>query len=57
MKNDIVTEAKASPSNPKTGKIKQVFFWCLIVILPLVITELFSYAFIKVVIGKKTYRG
>ena len=57
MKNDIVTEAKASPSNPKTDKIKQVFFWCLLIIIPLVIIELFSYAFIKVVIGKKTYRA
>ena len=36
MKNDGVKEAKSSPLNLKTGKIKQVFFWTLVVIMPLV---------------------
>jgi len=57
MKNDGVKEVNSSPSNLKTGKIKQVFFWCLLVIMPLVIIELFSYSYIKLVIGKKTYRA
>ena len=57
MKNDGVREAKPSPLNFKTGKIKQVFFWVLLVIMPLVIIELFSYSYIKLVIGKKTYRA
>jgi hypothetical protein len=57
MKNDGVKEAKSSPSNLKTGKIKQVFFWGLLVIMPLVIIELLSYSYIKLVIGKKTYRA
>ena len=57
MKNDGVKEAKSSPSNLKTGKIKQVFFWTLLVIMPLVIIELLSYSYIKLVIGKKTYRA
>ena len=45
------------PSNPKTGKIKRTFFWCLLVIIPLVLIELLSYSYIKLVIGKKPYRG
>lgn len=57
MKNDGLKEVNSSPSNLKTGKIKQVFFWCLLVIIPLVIIELLSYSYIKLVIGKKTYRA
>jgi hypothetical protein len=57
MKNDIVKEAKSYPSNLKTSKIKRTFFWCLLVIIPLVMLELLSYSYIKLVIGKKPYRG
>lgn len=57
MKKNVVKGAKSSPVNLKKSKIKQAFFWCLLVIIPLVLIELFSYSFIKLVIGKKPYRG
>jgi hypothetical protein len=57
MNSNDVKEVNSSLSNLKTGKIKQVFFWCLLVIMPLVIVELLSYSYIKLVIGKKTYRA
>jgi hypothetical protein len=57
MKNDPVKEVKSSPSDLKAGKIKQVIFWTLLVIMPLAIIELLSYSYIKLVIGKETYRS
>jgi hypothetical protein len=57
MKKTVVKEEKSSPVHFKTSKIKQTFFWCLLVIIPLVLIELFSYSYIKLVIGKKPYRG
>ena len=56
MKSDLVKNAKSAPSLAKTGKIKLYFFWCLLVIIPLVIMELSSFTVIKLTSNKGTFR-
>ena len=56
MKNDVAKNAQSVSSNPKTSKIKRYIFWCLLVIIPLVIMELLSFTYIKLKSGAGTYR-
>jgi hypothetical protein len=39
-----------------TNKIKRFFFWCLLIILPLVLMEVLSFTYIKINSSKGTYR-
>ena len=56
MKNDSNKRAKSVSSPSKMGRIKRFFFWCLLLIIPLLIMELFSFAYIKLTSEKGTYR-
>ncbi len=56
MKNDKVKMDIADPSKGGISKIKRYFFWCLLIIVPLVLMELLSFTYIKIKSGKGTYR-
>jgi lysophospholipase L1-like esterase len=56
MKNGKVKMDKADPSIGGISKIKRYFFWCLLIIVPLVLMELLSFTYIKLKSGKGTYR-
>lgn len=56
MKNDTIHKTEAAPAHSKTGKIKRYFFWCLLVIIPLVIMELLSFTYLKLKTNKGPYR-
>jgi hypothetical protein len=49
-------KAPKTPSPSKTGKFKGLFFGCLLVIIPLILMEIFSFAYIKITSDKGTYR-
>jgi hypothetical protein len=56
MENDGVKETESSPSNLKTSIIKRIFFWGLIIIVPLALMELLSFTYIKLKSERGTYR-
>ena len=56
MKKNTDMRADSPPAHPKTGKIKRYFFWCLMVIIPLVIMELLSFTYLKFMTNKGPYR-
>jgi hypothetical protein len=56
MKNDKVKLDKAGPSARGISKIKRYIFWCLLIIIPLVLMELLSFTYITLKSGKGTYR-
>lgn len=56
MKNSKIKMDKEGPSPGGIGKIKRGFFWCLLIIIPLVLMELFSFTYIKLKSAKGTYR-
>ena len=56
MKKGKAKIDKADPSKGGISKIKRYFFWCLIIIVPLVLMELLSFTYIKLASGKGTYR-
>jgi hypothetical protein len=56
MKNERVNKDKAVSGFVVTRKMKRFFFWCLILIIPLVLMEIFSYTFIRLTSDKGTYR-
>jgi hypothetical protein len=56
MKNDGIKETESSPSNLKTSIIKRIFFWSLIIIVPLALMELLSFTYIKLTSERGTYR-
>ena len=56
MKKDKVKMDKSDPSIGGISKIKRYFFWCLLIIVPLVLMELLSFTYIKLKSGKGTYR-
>ena len=56
MKNDLSKKTEPLSSPTKSSKIKQLFFWCLFLIIPLVVMELFSFTYIKLTSQKGTYR-
>ena len=56
MSSEIVKNAQSTPSHPKTGKIKLLFFWCLLVIISLALMELLSFTIIKLAKRKGPYR-
>jgi hypothetical protein len=57
MKNSKVKMDKPDPSAGGISKIKRCFFWCLLIIIPLVLLELLSFTYITLKSGKGTYRG
>lgn len=56
MKKGKAKIDKADPSKGGISKIKRYFFWCLLIIVPLVLMELLSFTYIKLASGKGTYR-
>ena len=56
MKNEKVKLNKAGASAGGISKTKRFIFGCLLVIIPLVLVELFSFSYIKLKSGKGTYR-
>lgn len=56
MKNSKVKMDKADTSKNAASKIKRFFFWCVLIIFPLVLMELLSFTYIKLKSGKGTYR-
>jgi lysophospholipase L1-like esterase len=56
MKNDKVKMDKTDSFKGGISKFKRCFFWCLLIIIPLVLMELFSFSYIKLKSGKGTYR-
>ncbi len=57
MRNDNFKKTGSAPSRQKTVKIKRFFFICLLVIIPLVLMELLSFAYIKLALNKGPYRN
>jgi lysophospholipase L1-like esterase len=56
MNNHTVEKIESTASVYKAGKIKRFFFICVLVIVPLVIMELFSFTYIKLTSEKGTFR-
>ena len=56
MKKNKVKMNKADPSPSGTSKIKRSLFAGMLIIIPLVLMELFSFSYIKLKSGKGTYR-
>ena len=56
MKKDKVKMNNGYPSPDGIGVIKRYFFAGLLIIIPLVLMELFSFSYIKLKSGKGTYR-
>jgi hypothetical protein len=57
MKKHTTQQIEATPPPYTAGKIKRFLFICLLVFIPLVIMELFSFAYIKLTSEKGTYRN
>jgi lysophospholipase L1-like esterase len=57
MGNDSIEKDKAAPTGSKSGKIKRLLFWCLMVIIPLVIMELMAFAYLQFMTNKGPYRN
>jgi len=56
VKNQTGKKVGSNLPSSKMNKIKRFFFICLLVIIPLVMMELFSFAYIKLTSEKGTYR-
>jgi lysophospholipase L1-like esterase len=56
MKKNKVKNTALAQSLSKTGKFKRFFFGCLLVIIPLILMEIFSFTYIKLKSDKGTYR-
>jgi hypothetical protein len=56
MKKDVDESAESTSPQPRIGKIKLYFFWCLLVILSLVAMELVSFTIIKFTRERGAYR-
>ena len=56
MKNDKVITDKTVPSIGRISKIKRYFFWCLLIIVPLVLMELLSFTYMKLKSDRGTYK-
>jgi hypothetical protein len=57
MGNDRIDKNEAVPPGSKSGIIKRLLFWCLMVIIPLLIMELMAFAYLKLGTNKGTYRA
>lgn len=56
MRNDRTDKDEAVPAGSKSGIIKRLLFWCLMVIIPLVIMELMAFAYLQLMTNKGPYR-
>jgi len=56
MKNNKVKMNIADSSQGRINKIKKYIFWCLLIIIPLVLMELLSFTYIKLTSRKGSYR-
>jgi len=56
MKNGLSKKSESLSSATQSSKIKQLFFWCLFLIIPLVVMELLSFTYIKLTSQKGTYQ-
>lgn len=56
MKKNTTKETFVATSPSKTGKIKRLLFCCMLVIIPLILMEIFSFTYIKLSSKKGAYR-